>query len=68
MVGSYWFQVLDSKRYFFLGLELATVLEVVVDLLLKGSSLRRQRRDPKGSLGGDIDVLGRFLRGQQRQQ
>ena len=30
------FQVLDSKRYFFLGLELATVLEVVVDLLLEG--------------------------------
>ena len=50
MVGSYWFQVLDSKRYFFLGLELATVLEVVVDLLLKGGSLRRRRRDPKGSL------------------
>ena len=29
-------QGLDSKWYFFLGLELATVLEVVVDLLLEG--------------------------------
>ena len=25
--------------------------------------MRRQRRDPKGSLGGDLDVLGKFLGG-----
>ena len=45
-----WFQGLDSKQFLLLELGLATVLEVVVDLLLKGGSLRRRRRDPKGSL------------------